>query len=737
MCGLGYYELHLNGQKVGDHVLDPALSDYSRRVFYVTYDVADKLNQGANAIGVVLGNGRFFAPRTNVPTPTRTFGFPKLLLQLEVEYDDGTSQQIISDDSWQLTTDGPIRANNDYDGEEYDARMEQDGWSTAGFDDSSWRKPQLVEPPGGKPAAQMIQPMRVTQTIRPVAITNPQPGVYVFDMGQNIVGWCRLRVSGPRGTKVSLKHAEVLRDDGMLYMDNIRSAKVTDVYVLRGEGVETYEPRFSYHGFRYVELRGYPGKPDLSTLEGRVVHTDVARAGDFTCSNESINRLYRNVVWGVRGNYLSIPADCPQRDERQGWLGDPAGRSKGESYFLDVVQFYGKWLQDIQDAQQADGQLPDVAPAYWPFYTANVTWPSAYLIVPDWFYDQYADTRLLAEHYASMGKWIEFMSRFVEGDLMPAKTDRYGDWCVPPESPELIHSRDPGRKTRGDLLATAYFCHNLRLMARYATILGRPDDARRFHARAEKMRAAFNRRFFDPKTNLYDNGTQTSGVLPLFFGLVPDGHRQPVFDNLIDNVMVKTQGHIGTGLIGGQWLMRVLSQNGRPDVAYRLAANKTYPSWGYMIENGATTIWELWNGNTADPAMNSHNHCMLVGDLVTWFYEGLAGIRSDPGRPGFQHVLMRPQPVGDLRFVRAWHRSMYGTVKSQWEIRDGRFHWNVTLPANTTATLRVPTSEAAAVREGDRPAAKAEGVTLLRTEQDAAVFRVASGQYAFSAPYRP
>lgn len=737
ICGLGYYELHVGGRKVGDHVLDPALSEYPKRVFYVTYDVTDKLQPGDNAIGVMLGGGRYFAPRTNVPTPTRTFGYPKLLLQMDIQYDDGTTGQIVSDASWRLTTDGPIRANNDYDGELYDARMEQTGWSQAGFDDSAWQPCRLVDAPGGKPAAQLIQPMRITQTIRPVALGSPRPGVHVFDMGQNMVGFCRLAVSGPRAAKVTLRHAEVLRDDGTLYLDNIRSAKVTDTYVLRGGGAETYQPRFTYHGFRYVELRGYPGKPDLSTIQGRVVHTDVPTAGTFACSNELLNRLYRNIVWGVRGNYLSIPTDCPQRDERQGWLGDPAGRSKGESYFFDVAQFYRKWLDDIKDTQKPDGQLPDVAPAYWPFYTANVTWPSAYLIIPDWYYDQYADRRLLAEHYHGMVRWVELMDTLAQDGLMPAGADRYGDWCVPPESPELIHSKDPGRKTRGDLLATAYHCHNLRLLARYATILEKPDHARQFHQRADRVRDAFNRRFFDPETNLYDNGTQTSSVLPLSFGMVPKGRRPAVLENLVENITVKTDGHIGTGLIGGQWLMRVLSENGRPDVGYRLAANETYPSWGYMVRNDATTIWELWNGNTADPAMNSHNHCMLVGHLVVWLYEGLAGIRSDPARPGFKHVVMRPQPVGDLKFVRATHKSIHGTIASHWQINGGRFHWAITIPANTTATVYVPTTDPTAVREGNTPAAESDGVKPLRTEPAAAVYNVTSGTYNFTAPYTP
>jgi len=733
ISGLGYYELYLNGRKVGDHVLDPALSEYSKRVFYVTYDATGQLQQGANAVGVILGNGRYYAPRTSQPTPTRTFGFPKLLLQMHVVYDDGTTENIVTDDGWKLTTEGPLLANNDYDGEEYDARREQPGWSTPGFNDSAWQRAQQVEPPGGKLAAQMIEPMRVTQKIQPIAITNPKPGIHVFDMGQNMVGFCRLKVSGPRGTKVSLKHAEVLRDDGMLFMDNIRGAQVTDVYLLKGEGLETYEPRFTYHGFRYVAVRGYPGEPELSAIEGQVVHTDVRTAGEFACCNTLINRLHRNIVWGMRGNYLSIPTDCPQRDERQGWQGDRAAESKGESYLFHTARLYDKWLDDIHDSQKPDGNLSDVCPAYWPLYSANVTWPSAYTIIPGTLHTQYADRRAIERHYETMKKWMDFMGQFISDDIIDR--DNYGDWCVPPEDPSLIHSLDPGRKTAKAVLATTYYCNNLRLMAGYAALLEKPDDAKQFNAAADRMREAFNQKFFNPQTNLYDNGTQTSSVLPLFFGMVPDGHRQQVFNNLIENIEVKTNGHIGTGLIGGQWLMRTLSDNGRPDVAYRLATNKTYPSWGYMIENDATTIWELWNGNTADPAMNSHNHVMLVGDLVIWFYEGLAGIKSDHKQPGFKHIIMRPRPVGDLRFVKAVHRSPYGTIASDWKIEDGTFRWDIAVPVNTTATVYVPTSDANAVRQGDTAADKAQGVKFLRAEDGAAVFRVESGSYAFSAPY--
>jgi len=734
ICGLGYYELHLNGSKVGDHVLDPGLTDYSKRVLYATYDVTDRLKSGDNAIGVMLGNSRFFAPRIGYPFATQHYGYPKCLLQMQIEHEDGSATTLVSDETWKLTSNGPIRTNNDYDGEEYDARMEQTGWNRPGFDDSHWQQAPLVDPPGGVLAAQMLQPMRVTQTIQPIGMTKPKPGTYVYDMGQNMVGWVQIKVEGPKGTRVRMRFAETVNDDGTINVANMRSARVTDIYILKGDGVEIYEPRFTYHGFRYVELEGYPGSPNLETIEGKVIHTDAERVGRFWCSNELINKIYKNILWGVRGNLRSIPTDCPQRDERHGWLGDIANEAKSESFDLNMAPFFAKWMTDIQDSQREDGCLPDVAPAFWAMYNADVTWPSTYVIIPGWYYEQYGDTRILEKHYPSMVKWIDFMSQFVEDGII--SKDMYGDWCVPPESPELIHSKDPARATAKPLLATSYLYHDIRLVAHYATILGKEADAKRLNALAETLLEAFNKKYFDPKIDQYDNGTQTSSVLPLRFGMVPAGHEKGVFENLVKNIMVDNKGHIATGLIGAQWLMRTLCNYGRPDVAYTIATQEDYPSWGYMIKNDATTVWELWNGNTADPGMNSHNHLMLIGDLGLWFYEYLGGIRTDPNCPGFKHIILKPLIVGDFENAGAMHRSMYGMIYSEWEIADGTFRYHVEVPVNTTATLYMPAKVAESVRESGQPASKAPGVSFLRSENVRAVFELESGSYTFTAPWQ-
>jgi alpha-L-rhamnosidase len=727
--GLGWSELYLNGGKVGDHVLSPAFAQYNQRVFYVTYDVTKQLQRGKNAMGAVLGNGRYYADRSRIYSGTADFGWPKLLLQLRVEYADGSVANVVSDESWKLSTNGPIAANNDYDGEEYDARSGFRGWSEPGFYDQYWQLAQPVEAPPGVVAAEMIEPQRVTQTLKPVAMTRPQPGRTIFDLGQNMVGWCRLHVTGPAGRKVTLRFAETLKPDGTLYLANLRGARVTDTYTLNGSGAETWEPRFTSHGFRYVEMTGYPGEPTLDSIEGRVVNDDLATAGAFECSNPLLNRIYRAIVWGVRGNYHSIPTDCPQRDERQGWLGDRSEESQGETYLFDNELLYAKWVQDMADAQRPSGSVPDVAPAYWPIYSDNVIWPSSGIIIPEMLRQQYADTQTLARHYDSAKKWMDFMAGFITNGVI-AK-DAYGDWCSPPEDPALIHSRDPKKETDKTLLATSYFYHDLRLMEGFAKRLGKNDDARRFREQAEKMKAAFNQKFLHRELGQYDNGTQTSSVLPLAFGLVPDDLHQHIFNHLADTIEKESHGHIGTGLVGGQYLMRVLSDNGRADLACKIATQKNYPSWGYMLEQGATTIWELWNGNTADPAMNSGNHVMLIGDFVIWLYEDLAGIKPDPEQPGFKHILMKPLPVGDLKFIKATHRSPYGLIVSDWKQDGGTFDWWIEVPANTTATVFVPAKSLERVLESGMFARNAPGVKFLRMENGRAIFNVGGGKYHF------
>ncbi|MDP9172830.1 MAG: glycoside hydrolase family 78 protein [Planctomycetota bacterium] len=718
VSGLGLFELHINGQKIGNAVLEPEVTQYDARAAYVTYDVTSQVHKGTNAVGAIVGLGRF--------TGTQ------LRLQVDLQYEDGSTGQWMSNEQWKATARGPIRQNSEYDGESYDARMELGGWDQPKYNESSWSPVSLMGASINVMSAQMIAPIRVTATIKPVGLTNPQPGVWVFDMGQNMVGWCRLNVSGPAGTRIRLRHAETLRADGLLYTTNLRGARATDFYTLKGKGAESWEPKFTYHGFRFVELTGLARKPDLSTLEGRVVNDDVAQASSFECSNNLLNQIHHNIFWGTRGNYRSMPTDCPQRDERQGWLGDRAGECKGEADLFDIAALYRKWLGDIRDAQKPSGSVPDVAPQGWVVSTDGVVWPSAYVMAANMLLEQYGDTKTIESHYNALKRWIDFTTANTMKDGIATK-NQYGDWCVPPESPELVHSVDPKRQTDGKLLSTAYFYEDLRLMQRFATLMDRDDDAKSFGKQADVVLAAFNRTFFDPNTDQYSNGSQTSSVLPLAFGMVPADHKAAVFKNLVDKIQNQSDGHIGTGLVGGQWLMRVLSDNGRTDLAYSIATQKTYPSWGYMVSKGATTIWELWNGDTADPSMNSGNHVMLVGDLNIWMHEYLLGIASDPASPGFAHFMVQPHPVGDLTFARGYYDSTHGRISVDWKRKDNAFTLNLMIPANTTATLRLPADDAATVTESGHPAQGEAGITFKQMDGGTAVFEIGAGTYAFES----
>ncbi len=610
------------------------------------------------------------------------------------------------------------------------------GWCQPKFDDANWLPAQLVKPAAPVLSAQISEPMRVMDTLHPVAITNPKPGVYVFDMGQNMAGWCRLKVSGPPGTVVKLRHAETLQPDGMIYTDNLRSAKAEDIYTLNGKRGEVYEPRFTYHGFRFVEVTGFPGKPELDAIEGKVVYDAVPKAGEFACSNPLLNQIYHNIYWTTCDNYRSMPTDLP-RDERQGWMGDRQEVAKGETYLFNIAPLYAQWLTDMQDDQHFDGSVPDVSPAYWQLYQDGTVWASTYIITPHMLYDQYDDLGILQQHYDSMKRWTEHMAGFMKDGLMPRNT--YGDWCFPPKSPAemtVINSSDPELTTSGMLMSTAIFYHDLRLMARSARLLGKTEDAEHFDALASQIKDAFNRRFYHAELGYYDNGTQTACVLPLAFGLVPAEYKTNVLARLVGKITVERDNHIGTGLIGGHYLMRVLSDNGRPDLAYKIATQTTYPSWGYMISKGATTMWELWNGDTADAGMNSHNIVMLIGDLNIWLHEYLGGIRPDPEAPGFKKTIIKPEVIGGLTWVKDGYDSIHGHISSEWRQSAGQFNLRVTIPANTTATVYLPAKDVKSVTESGQPVAQAEGIKFLRQENDQVVFQVGSGNYMFNSMTR-
>jgi len=686
--GLGLSEAWINGRRVGNEALSPHAADYNHRVFYRTFDVTDFIGEGENAIGCILGNGRFFAPRVRVPFPMEHYGCPKLLLQLEIEYADGSLDRIVSGEDWKITPDGAIGWNNEFDGESYDARKDDPMWSRPGYDDRTWVIPQIVAAPMGALAAQISAPIRVTETLAAKEVWETRYGSQIWDFGVNLVGWCRGTASGASGDKLTLRHAEGIETRDLLATENLRSAHCADEVIL-GEGDTPFEPKFTYHGFRYVEVIGKVEKLDL---EARFAHDDVEPTGSFQCSNELLNRIVEASARGIRGNYRSMPTDCPQRDERMGWLGDRAGGAPGEMFLFDVSKLYRKWMDDIRLAQGANGCVPDIAPPFWRMYSDNVTWPSCVVFIPHWLHRHYGDTAVVDRNFDAITRWIGHLEGYLDGGLL--SRDIYGDWCVPPESPHLIHSEREDRKTSPVILASAYLAKNLELASDLARRIGRPEFAARWLALRAEIGDALNARFFDPSTGRYDNGSQTAGLLPLAFGLTPPEHRRKSFDFLVSRITESGRPSLGTGLVGGQWLMRTLTAWGRPDIARALAVREEYPGWGYMIRKGATTIWELWNGDSAEPLMNSGNHVMLLGDLLTWIFEDVAGIQ--PAGPGFENIRLRPHFL--FGEVSCSHHSIRGPIGSCWKISGDRVAWEVSLPPNTTASVELPASVAPSLK---------------------------------------
>jgi alpha-L-rhamnosidase len=727
ISGMGLYKLYINGKKTGNQELSPTLTDYTKVVKYNTFDVTNELVKGKNAIATILGNGRFFPMRQG----QKTFGFPKMICQLEIEYADGSKQTVVSDDSWKVTADGAIRANNEYDGEEYDARMETPGWDKSGFDDSKWLQAELVKAPGGKLEAQLNRNITVMEILKPVNIKQTQAGTYILDMGQIMAGWVSMKVKGKAGDKVQLRFGESLQADGSLFVVNQRGALVTDIYTLKGGAVETWEPSFVFHGFRYVEITGYPGEPAVNDFEGKLVYDELEVTGQFETSNATINQIYKNAYWCLRNTYRSMPTDCC-RDERMGWMGDRAGVSQGESFVFNINNLYSKWLDDIEQSQRETGSVPDVAPNYWSVYSDNMPWPGVYVIIANRLYEQYGNKEPIAKHYDSMKKWVNYMrEKYLVNNIMTK--DTYGDWCMPPESSELIHSNDPLRITDAAVLGTSFYYHILNLLARFADILDKPDDAKTFLQEAVVVKDAYNERFFNKENAQYSNNTVTANLLSLKFGMVPEGFENKVCQNIVNKTENEFNGHVSTGLVGIQWLMRGLSDNGRADLAYKIATNRDYPSWGYMIENGATSIWELWNGNTANQDMNAQNHVMMLGDLLAWFYEYLAGIRNDAAGAGFEKIVMHPYPVDGLDHVTASYHSVKGEIKSAWKKKDGLFLWDITVPGNSTATVYIPASDAANVTEGGVSVSSGKDIRFVRTDGLYAVYEIGSGSYHFQS----
>jgi alpha-L-rhamnosidase len=730
LCGLGFSELYLNGNKVGDRIMDPTHSRYNKRVMYVAHDVTKYLKRGRNAVGVILGNGRFFSPRIRKPVETPTFGYPKMLMQIQVHYTDGTSEIIVSDEQWKVTDQGPIRANNEFDGEEYDANMEQEGWDIAGFDDSNWQPVQLVTAPGGELIAQMHEPMRVIERIQPVSIYNFKPGGYVVDFGQNLYGMCQIKIKGPMGTKVVIRTSFDIDSTGNLDMAPNRSALSTDIYTLKGKGVEVWAPRFRGQGTRYAEITGWPGDLKKDDVELLVVHSDLRQVGKFTCSNELVNHIYANMLRSVRMQERGVPMD-PDRDERQAWLSVSEMTSETEGYMYNVAAFYESFLGEARIDQDENGCISE-AGSLWHWATKDPCWPAVVITTPWSNYRMYRDTRILEDNYGMMKRWVNFLERWLDSDFIYRK-GTYADWVDAYTMDEKV--APPFGATLKELLSTAYVYYDMKMVEKTAAFLNKTEDASYFHASALKVKEAFNKAFLDTVTGIYLNNTQAAYALAFEFGLVPDDYKQKVAERFVQNILIEHKGHLTVGCPGIKWLMQALTHIGRTDVAYTILTQTTRPSWGYMVQKGGTSIWERWDRDTQSPGMNGQSQTILAGYLGAWIYQTLGGIAYDPEQPGFKHIIMHPEPVGDLKYVKASFESMYGLIKSYWKCENGLFSWQVIVPPNTKATVYIPANDAALVRESGQKTEKNADLKFIRMENNAAIYEIGSGDYNFSSRY--
>lgn len=685
VTSLGIYELYINGNKVGDQLFTPGWTSYKNRIQYQTYDVTSMIGK-ENAIGAIVADGWY---RGNIGFRNQRAYFGDklgLLVQVKIDYTDGTSALIASNDQWQVTT-GPVLESDIYNGETYDARLEMGDWNKPGFNAGSWTsavpldhsKEILIAPQG--------VPVRAVEEIKPIKqITTPK-GEMVFDLGQNMVGWIKLKVKGNKGDKVILKFAEVLDKEGNFYTANLRAAKCTDTYIMKGDGEEIYEPKFTFHGFRYLMLEGLKQAPSLDDITGVVIYSDMTPTGEFSCSDELINQLQHNIQWGQKGNFLDVPTDCPQRDERLGWTGDAQVFAPTAAFNFDVAAFYTKWMKDLAADQDGDGKVPHVIPDVLNGAGGSTAWADAALIVPWTTYLAYGDQRILEVQYPSMKAWVGFMTSQAGDDFLWTGGQHFGDWLAF----ATTRSDYPGATTEKDLIATAYYAYSSGLLARIAAIIGNDADAKKYAALSENIKKAFVKEFVTPAGRLVSN-TQTAYSLAIAFDLLPEELVTAAAEYLAEDV--KKMGHLTTGFVGTPLLCKTLSANGYEDLAFMLLNRKDYPSWLYPVTQGATTIWERWDGQKPDGTfqsvgMNSFNH-YAYGAIGEWLYTYVSGIKIDEENPGYKHFILAPHPGGGLTNANASFDSMYGKIKSSWKIEEDNFIYDVEIPANTTATVILP-----------------------------------------------
>lgn len=696
ITALGLYDGLINGQKISEDVLAPGWTDYSKRVLFQIYEVTHLLAFGENVLGVVLGDGWYCG---NVAWGGRQIygDRPRLIAQLEIEFSDGTRTTIVTDAHWR-TTSGPILENDLVAGESFDARLELQAWSEPGYDDEGWQKVQVVEAPEIALTVSHGPPVRRIQELSPISVQKmphiwPESGV-LFDFGQNFIGRLRLEVKADRGTTLTIRHAEMLDSDGALYTDNLRTARATDFYTCKGGGVETWEPQFTFHGFRYALITGLKPNHALD-VRGIVLHSDMSRTGSFACSHALLTQLQSNIVWGQKSNFLDIPTDCPQRDERMGWTGDAQVFIRTACFNMNVQGFFRKWMQDVRDAQRENGGIPPVVPKtdFLPHPDADggPAWADATVICPWTIYLCYDYREILDEHYDSMRRYMDFLFAYRCKDFIRSHPDvdpwgGFGDWLA------LDGSGKNEGGTPRDLIGTAFYAYDAEIMAQVASVLGRDDDAKHFRKLREKIISAFRNRFVTPE-GLLASGTQTAYVLALHFDLLPEHVRKIATGELVRDIKQR-DFHLTTGFVGTPYLLDVLESNGYLDVAYRLLEQDTFPSWLFPVKNGATTIWERWDGWTPskgfqDKGMNSFNH-YAYGAVGAWIYRSVAGLELDPKEPGYRHIIFRPRPGGSLTWAKATLQTTFGETGIYWKLDQGKLHIELTIPTNAHATFHPP-----------------------------------------------
>ena len=734
VTSLGLYEAYLNGQRVGDQLFTPGWTSYRRRLQYQTYDVTQLVRPGANVVGAMLGDG-WYRGQLGFFGQRNLYG-PRLGLraQLEIRYESGRTERIVSDMGWK-TTPGPVLASDIYGGETYDARRELIGWTSAPFDDQGWAAVALVDPPPATLVATLSPPVRRVRELRPASIRRAPSGEMLFDLGQNFTGWARLTVTGPAGTTVTMRFGEVLDKGGNLYTANLRAAAQTDRYTLSGKSREVYEPHFTFHGFRYVAVAGLPSQPDSTTITGIAVSSDLTQTGSLVTSDSLLNQLQRNIVWGQRSNFLDVPTDCPQRDERLGWTGDAQVFARTAAYNMDVNGFFAKWLGDVAADQDPSGSVPWVIPN--PLggdsvrFAGTAGWSDVAVIIPWTMYLTYGDRRLLERQYPSMRAWVDYARRRAGPDLIWTPGWQFGDWLA-------LHSDDPsypGATTGTDLIATAFLAHSTDLVSRTAAVLGRRNDADSYQARFQALRDAFNREFVSTTGRVGEN-TQTAYALAIAFDLLPDSMIPAAAGRLARDVEARDH-HLTTGFLGTPYLLHVLGATGHLGAAFALLTQRTYPSWLYPITRGATTMWERWDGirpdsSFEDPGMNSFNH-YAFGAVGDWMYQNIGGIDLDAAAPGYRHARIAPRPGAGLTSANASIETGYGKLSTAWKLEGQRFVLDVTVPANTSAEITMWDARLDDVREGGGSLTARDGIRAAHQRGNDVVVDVGSGNYSFAA----